>query len=364
MRGGWRRTSSGRRSGPATCSASCSWAGSPGTPTASSAATTTSARSGPPPTSAAGSRSAATTATSRTSTASAGATSGPSSAPGTEVLMFAMTSGTTDRPKTIPVTRESLADYREGWTIWGILAFDAHPGMLQGGLRPILQLASDWREHFTPVGHPLRRDHRPDGPDAEPARPVHLLHAPGRLADQGHRVEILRGPAALGPPGPGDDHRRQPEHDPGHRPAGRPREGHPHPRPGRRHHRPEVDHPAGRPPGDPDQDPLEAQGGGAPARGDRRADRPAPPQGLLAQPRVPRQLDGRDDGGLSPRLSRILRRPPGPRHRPDRLRGADDDPDRGRHARRASSTSATITSSSCPRTRSAATSPRRSRPPT
>ena len=28
---------------------------------------------------------------------------------GTEVLMFAMTSGTTDRPKTIPVTRESLA---------------------------------------------------------------------------------------------------------------------------------------------------------------------------------------------------------------------------------------------------------------
>ena len=42
--------------------------------------------------------------------------------------MFAMTSGTTNRPKTIPVTRESLRDYREGWTIWGILAFDAHLG--------------------------------------------------------------------------------------------------------------------------------------------------------------------------------------------------------------------------------------------
>ena len=41
--------------------------------------------------------------------------------------MFAMTSGTTNRPKTIPVTAESLDDYREGWTIWGILAFDAHP---------------------------------------------------------------------------------------------------------------------------------------------------------------------------------------------------------------------------------------------
>ncbi|MBY0396527.1 MAG: GH3 auxin-responsive promoter family protein, partial [Thermoleophilia bacterium] len=45
---------------------------------------------------------------------------------GTEVLMFAMTSGTTNRPKTIPVTREALSDYREGWTIWGVQAFDRH----------------------------------------------------------------------------------------------------------------------------------------------------------------------------------------------------------------------------------------------
>jgi hypothetical protein len=74
--------------------------------------------------------------------------------PGTEVLMFAMTSGTTNRPKTIPVTRESLRDYREGWTIWGILAFDAHFEILRYGLRPILQLASDWRESVTPAGIP------------------------------------------------------------------------------------------------------------------------------------------------------------------------------------------------------------------
>jgi hypothetical protein len=74
--------------------------------------------------------------------------------PGTEVLMFAMTSGTTNRPKTIPVTRESLRDYREGWTIWGILAFDAHIEILRRGLRPILQLASDWRESTTPAGIP------------------------------------------------------------------------------------------------------------------------------------------------------------------------------------------------------------------
>ena len=73
---------------------------------------------------------------------------------GSEVLMFAMTSGTTNRPKTIPVTRESLGDYREGWLIWGILAFDAHPDMIVKGLRPILQIASDWRESFTPAGIP------------------------------------------------------------------------------------------------------------------------------------------------------------------------------------------------------------------
>ena len=73
---------------------------------------------------------------------------------GTKVLMFAMTSGTTNRPKTIPVTSESLNDYREGWTIWGILAFDAHYEILRKGLKPILQLASNWRESLTPGGIP------------------------------------------------------------------------------------------------------------------------------------------------------------------------------------------------------------------
>ncbi len=73
---------------------------------------------------------------------------------GTEVLMFALTSGTTNRPKTIPVTRESLKNYRDGWTIWGIQAFDAHPYMLHCGMMAILQLASDWRESFTPAGIP------------------------------------------------------------------------------------------------------------------------------------------------------------------------------------------------------------------
>jgi hypothetical protein len=65
-----------------------------------------------------------------------------------------MTSGTTNRPKTIPVTPEALVDHRQGWTIWGIQAFDAHPEMLRDGLRPILQIASDWCESFTPAGIP------------------------------------------------------------------------------------------------------------------------------------------------------------------------------------------------------------------
>ena len=77
--------------------------------------------------------------------------------PGTEVLMFAMTSGTTNRPKTIPVTAQALADYREGWTIWGIMAFDAHREMIENGLKPILQVASDWRESFTPAAFPAAR---------------------------------------------------------------------------------------------------------------------------------------------------------------------------------------------------------------
>jgi hypothetical protein len=74
--------------------------------------------------------------------------------PDTDVLMFAMTSGTTATPKTIPVTRETLANYRNGWSIWGVQAFDAHPRIIERGLMPLLQLVSDWRESFTAGGTP------------------------------------------------------------------------------------------------------------------------------------------------------------------------------------------------------------------
>ena len=74
--------------------------------------------------------------------------------PDTKILMFAMTSGTTKTPKTIPVTEQSVQNYREGWLIWGIKAFSDHNQMLKWGMRPILQMASDWRESYTPSGVP------------------------------------------------------------------------------------------------------------------------------------------------------------------------------------------------------------------
>ncbi len=64
--------------------------------------------------------------------------------------------------------------------------------------------------------------------------------------------------------------------------------------------------------------------------------RPPSPQGLLAQPPVPLELDGRDHAGVPARLSRVLRRDAGARRRTDRLGRTDDDPDRRRHRRRRS----------------------------
>lgn len=67
------------------------------------------------------------------------------------VLMFALTSGTTAARKYIPVTRQYLADYRRGWNIWGLRAFRAHPAVK---LRPTVQLSGDWDEHRTESGVP------------------------------------------------------------------------------------------------------------------------------------------------------------------------------------------------------------------
>jgi len=72
-------------------------------------------------------------------------------APGTEVLMFAMTSGTTGAPKHIPVTKRFLADYRRGWNIFGVRVLRDHP---RGWLRQIVTIASSARESTSPTGLP------------------------------------------------------------------------------------------------------------------------------------------------------------------------------------------------------------------
>lgn len=68
-----------------------------------------------------------------------------------KLLMFTLSSGTTAESKYIPITRPFLTDYRRGWSLWGIRAFDAHPAMHQ---RDIIQLSSDYDQFRTPAGTP------------------------------------------------------------------------------------------------------------------------------------------------------------------------------------------------------------------
>jgi hypothetical protein len=67
------------------------------------------------------------------------------------LLMFTLSSGTTSEAKFVPITDRFLADYRRGWKVWGIRAFDAHPGVHRGD---ILQLGSDHDQFRTAAGHP------------------------------------------------------------------------------------------------------------------------------------------------------------------------------------------------------------------
>jgi len=70
---------------------------------------------------------------------------------GQRVLMFAMTSGSTDQPKYVPVTAAFLREYRRGWNAFGYKAVLDHPDAFA---RPILQIASPWDEHRTERGVP------------------------------------------------------------------------------------------------------------------------------------------------------------------------------------------------------------------
>jgi hypothetical protein len=67
------------------------------------------------------------------------------------LIMFSLSSGTTSDSKFIPVTERFYQDYRRGWQVWGISAFDAYPRMKQ--LR-LVQLASDFCRCHTDAGTP------------------------------------------------------------------------------------------------------------------------------------------------------------------------------------------------------------------
>jgi len=68
-----------------------------------------------------------------------------------QVLMFALTSGTTAARKHIPITQPYLDDYRRGWNLWGLRAIKKHKQVF---LKPILQLAGDADEYRTEAGIP------------------------------------------------------------------------------------------------------------------------------------------------------------------------------------------------------------------
>jgi hypothetical protein len=70
---------------------------------------------------------------------------------GQRVLMFAMTSGSTDKPKYVPVTPAFLREYRSGWNAFGVKALLDHP---EGFLRSILQVVSSMDERRTHFGVP------------------------------------------------------------------------------------------------------------------------------------------------------------------------------------------------------------------
>ncbi len=69
----------------------------------------------------------------------------------TQILMFAISSGTTGQPKYIPITRQALLDYRRGWNIFGYKMLVDHP---EAWLRPILQVSSPAVESYSPTGIP------------------------------------------------------------------------------------------------------------------------------------------------------------------------------------------------------------------
>jgi hypothetical protein len=69
--------------------------------------------------------------------------------PKTRLLMFALTSGTTEKPKHIPITDEFVKGYKRGWKIWGL---KAHTDHIDLAWKDYVHLASDWQSSRTESG--------------------------------------------------------------------------------------------------------------------------------------------------------------------------------------------------------------------
>ncbi|EMI53345.1 GH3 auxin-responsive promoter family protein [Rhodopirellula sallentina] len=69
--------------------------------------------------------------------------------PSTRLLMFALTSGTTEKPKLIPVTDDFIKSYKRGWKIWGLKTHIDHMDLAR---KDYVHLAGDWQESQTDAG--------------------------------------------------------------------------------------------------------------------------------------------------------------------------------------------------------------------
>jgi len=73
--------------------------------------------------------------------------------PGTKILMFALTSGTTGSSKFIPVTEEFFEEYRRGWNLWGVRMYWDHVDLVRKRKKTV-KLGSDWQEFYSEGGIP------------------------------------------------------------------------------------------------------------------------------------------------------------------------------------------------------------------
>ena len=71
--------------------------------------------------------------------------------PGEKLIMFSLTSGTTGKPKYIPITTSFLKSYRRTGLLWGAYAYYHHPAMIENKILPIV---SSIREEVTELGVP------------------------------------------------------------------------------------------------------------------------------------------------------------------------------------------------------------------